>query len=71
MIDLLAILSFVAIIILAGVFIVSGFMSSSVLTVVGGVVAGMLGCFLVIASYQAFMLLVDIADTLIEQSRKK
>jgi hypothetical protein len=71
MIDILAMLSIVGIIILAGFYIYSGVQNDSTFTVVVGIVGGLLGCFLVIASKQASLLLVDIADTLIEQNRKK
>jgi hypothetical protein len=71
MIDLLAVLSIVGIVILAGFYIFSGVQDDSTLMVVAGIVVGLLGCFLVIASKQASLLLVDIADTLIEQNRKK
>lgn len=71
MIDLLAVLSIVGIVILAGFYISSGVSDDSTLMVVAGIVVGLLGCFLVIASKQASLLLVDIADTLIEQNRKK
>ena len=71
MIDLLAVLSIIGIVILAGFYIFSGVSDDSTLMVVAGIVVGLLGCFLVIASKQASLLLVDIADTLIEQNRKK
>ena len=71
MIDILAVLSIVGIVILAGFYIFSGVQDDSTLMVVAGIVVGLLGCFLVIASKQASLLLVDIADTLIEQNRKK
>jgi hypothetical protein len=71
MIDILAALSIIGIVILAGFYIFSGAQDDSTLMVVAGIVVGLLGCFLVIASKQASLLLVDIADTLIEQNRKK
>ena len=71
MIGLFTVLSIIAIVILAGFYVVVGLQSQSALPVVIGVVVGVLGCFLVIASKQASLLLIDIADTLIEQNRKK
>jgi hypothetical protein len=71
MIDLFAVLSISVIVILAGFYIWIGLKSESVLSLITGLVVGVLGCFLVIASKQASVLLVDIADTLIEQNRKK
>jgi len=71
MIGVFAALSIVAIVVLAGFSVVAGLGSESALPVVIGVVAGLLGCFLVIAVKQASLLLVDIADALIEQNRKR
>ena len=71
MIGVFAALSIVAIVVLAGFAVVAGLGSESALPVVIGVVAGLLGCFLVIAGKQSSLLLVDIADTLIEQNRKR
>ena len=71
MIDWFAVLSIIAIVILAGLYVVAGLKAKIALSVIIGVVVGVLGCFLVIASKQASLLLVDIADTLIEQNRTK
>lgn len=71
MISLFAVLSVIAVLVLAGFYVVIGVRSESALPIILGVVVGVLGCFLVSASKQAFLLLVDIADTLIEQNRKK
>lgn len=71
MIAIFAVLSIIGILVLAGFYVVVGVRSESALPVILGVVVGLLGCFLVIASKQASLLLIDIADTLIEQNRKK
>ena len=70
-IDWFATLSIIVIVILMVCYVIAGFLTQSVLLVVSGVVIGVLGCFLVICSKQASQILIDIADTLIEQNRKK
>jgi hypothetical protein len=71
MIGLFTSLSIIGIITLAGFYFIIGLQNQSTLHVIIGAVMGLLGICLVIASKQAALLLVDIADTLIEQNRKK
>ena len=71
MIELLATFSICAIVVLVFTYVIVGLKHQSGPPVVIGLVGGVLGCILVIASRQASLLLVDIADTLIEQNRKK
>lgn len=52
-------------------FFIMGLKAENGLLALLGVVVGVLGIFLILASRQASLLLVDIADTLIEQNRKK
>lgn len=66
MIGIGAALSIIGIVILAALEVALGLQNHVIVIVVG-----VLGCFLVIASTQASLLLIDIADTLIEQNRKK
>jgi hypothetical protein len=62
-------LNIFVLVILAGYLIATGATTSNVLLILGGLAVGVCGCFLTIASRQASLLLVDIADLLIEQSR--
>ena len=71
MIELLAIFSICAIVILVFTYVIVGLKHPSGPPVIIGLAGGVLGCIFVIASRQASLLLVDIADTLIEQNRKK
>ena len=52
-------------------FFIMGLKAENGLLALLGAVVGVLGIFLVLASRQASLLLIDIADTLIEQNRKK
>ena len=52
-------------------FFIMGLKAENGLLVLLGVVVAVLGFFLILASRQASLLLIDIADTLIEQNRKK
>ena len=52
-------------------FFIMGLKAENELLVLLGVVVAVLGFFLILASRQASLLLIDIADTLIEQNRKK
>ena len=71
MISVFSKLSIIGILALAGFYVVLGSQTGNALPLIVGAVIGILGCFLVIASKQASLLLVDIADTLIEQNRRK
>ena len=71
MIELLATFSICAIVVLVFTYVIVGLKHPGVPPVVIQLVGGVLGCILVIASRQASLLLVDIADTLIEQNRKQ
>ena len=63
LIDLYSLLS-VIVMLIVGLLLVSS-------QIMIGVVVIVMGCFLVIAGRQSALLLIDIADTLIEQNRKK
>lgn len=71
MVDAFTTLNLVAIIIYAGYLIVSGSGNNNTFMILLGIAIGLFGCFLSIASRQASLLLVDIADILIEQNRTK
>ncbi len=70
-IELSTVLSIMGVVITVGAFFIMGLTSGNGLIALLGAVVGVLGIFLVVASRQASLLLVDIADTLIEQNRKK
>ncbi len=74
LIDVFAVLSFISLIILGLMYIVIGAKANPsfvpVIFIIGGVM-GVLGYFIIITWKQGSLLLVDIADTLIEQNRKK
>jgi len=63
LVDVFSLLS-VAVIIIAGLFLAS-------YEVVIRIAVIVVGCFMIIAGRQSAFLLIDIADTLIEQNRKK
>ena len=65
------VVSIMGIVITVAAFFIMGLTSGNGLLALLGAVVGVLGIFLVVASRQASLLLVDIADTLIEQNRKK
>ena len=65
------VVSIMGVVITVAAFFIMGLTSGNGLLALLGVVVGVLGIFLVVASRQASLLLVDIADTLIEQNRKK
>ena len=65
------VLSIIGVVITGGAFFIMGLKAENGLLALLGVVVGVLGIFLVLASRQASLLLIDIADTLIEQNRKK
>ena len=71
MISLFSIFSIIAIVLLAGFSVMAGVQNSSGTSVIIGIAVGVLGCFVTIATKQASFLLIDIADTLIEQNRQK
>ena len=71
MIDLLAVLSIAGIVILAGFYIFSGVQDDSTLMVVAGLSSVRWDASLSLRPSKLPLLLVDIADTLIEQNRKK
>ena len=70
-IEVSTILSIMGVVITVAAFFIMGLTSGNGLLALLGAVVGVLGIFLVVASRQASLLLVDIADTLIEQNRKK
>jgi len=71
MTDAFTVLNVIAVLVPAGFLVVSGSGSSNTLLVIIGLAVGAFGCFLTVASRQASLLLVDIADVLIEQNRDK
>jgi hypothetical protein len=71
MIGLLSTISIVVTTLLAGALVVVGLRDNSAGSIVAGIAIGVLGCFAAIAAKQASLLLIDIADTLIEQVRTK
>jgi len=74
LIDVFAVLSFISLIILGFIYMVIGAKANPsfvIVILIIGVVVGGLGYCLVITSKEGSLLLVDIADTLIEQNRKK
>jgi len=64
-------ISFIATIIVGGVYLFSAISAGSTTTSIIAVVAIIGGCVLTFAVRQSSLLLIDIADTLIEQNRKK
>ena len=70
-IEVFTVLSIIGVVITGGAFFIMGLKAENGLLALLGVVVGVLGIFLVLASRQASLLLIDIADTLIEQNRKK
>ncbi len=69
MIDLFTVLAIILVILAAGTYVVLGIKMQSTVAAFIGLVAGILGALVVIASKQASLLLVDIADLLVESRR--
>ena|SRR2546427_13293380 len=70
-ITLFSVISIILILISAIFCVVKGATDSNGLFILLGIAGGILSVFVVIASQQASSLLIDIADTLIEQNRRK
>lgn len=70
-IEVFTVLSIMGVVITGMAFFIMGLKAENGLLALLGAVVGVLGIFLVLASRQASLLLIDIADTLIEQNRKK
>jgi len=70
-IEVFTVLSLSGVVITGGAFFIMGLKAENGLLALLGAVVGVLGFFLIFASRQASLLLIDIADTLIEQNRKK
>ena len=70
-IEVFTVISIMGVVITGMAFFIMGLKAENGLLPLLGVVVGVLGIFLVVASKEASLLLVDIADTLIEQNRKK
>lgn len=71
LIDIICLISIVVTVIAGVVYLIGGVAAGSPIVVVVGIAITALACVLVIAGKQVSLLLIDIADTLIEQNRKK
>lgn len=71
LITIFSVISGIVLVISAFACIVKGSYDQNGLLVLLGIAGGLLGLFIVVASQQASSLLIDIADMLIEQNRKK